>query len=85
MLNHVFLPPKLPQEDDNDDSVDRDIMLCRFVYDASLQFANFLSEDQQLQWSIVSEMLKKLKTTRLLEKDILIDNILCLVDGGQFC
>ena len=46
MLHHVFLPPELPQEDDNDDNkVDRDVTLCRLTYNASLKFASFLSED----------------------------------------
>ena len=83
-LNHVFLPPKLPQEDDAKAS--RDVALCRFVYNASCKFTNFLSQLQQQQWSIVSQMLKTLlETTQVLDKDVLVKNILCLGDGGQFC
>ena len=81
MLHHVFLPPEVPPEDDN--KVDRDITLCRFAYNASLKFASFLSEDQQPQWSIVTKMLKMLKTTHHLDENTLIDNITRLVDGGQ--
>ncbi|KAF8962069.1 hypothetical protein BDZ97DRAFT_1759482 [Flammula alnicola] len=80
VLNHVFLPPKLPQKDDND--TDHDVALCRFAYNASLEFAGFLSQCQQGQWSIVSRMLNNLlKTTRSLEKDVLATNILGLGDG----
>ena len=83
MLNHVFLPPKLPQKDDNDDSgVDRDVTLCHFAYKASHEFATYLSQSQQENWSIVSQMLKKLKTSRVLDEDVLAHNILCLGEGG---
>jgi hypothetical protein len=82
MLNHVFLPPKLPQEDDTE--TDCDIALCCLVYQASREFTSFLSQPQQRQWSIVIEMLKTLlKTTQALDKDALAENILCLEDGGQ--
>jgi len=82
-LNHVFLPPKLPQEDDT--KADRDVALCRFVYHASGEFTDFLSQPQQQQWSIVRKMLKTLlKTTQVLDKGVLVKNILCLGDGGQF-
>ena len=83
-LNHVFLPPKLPQEDDT--KAERDVALCRSVYHASLEFTDFLAPPQQQQWSIVHQMLKTLlKTTQALDKDVLAKNILCLEDGGQFC
>ena len=88
MLHHVFLPPKLPQKDDNGDSrVDRDVTLCRFAYKASHEFATYLSQSQQENWSIVSQMLKTLKTSRVLDegvldKDVLTHDILCLGEGG---
>ena len=86
MLNHVFLPPKLPQKDDNNDiEVDHDVTLCRFAYKASHEFTRFLSQSQQENWSIVSQMLKTLKTSRALDKDVLINNILCLKQGGDYC
>ena len=78
-----FYPPKLPQEDDTD--ADRDVALCRFIHQASREFTDFLSQPQQQQWSIVRKMLKTLlKTTQVLDKDVLVKNILCLGDGGQF-
>jgi hypothetical protein len=83
MLNHVFLPPKLPQEDDASAS---DAALCHFVYNAACKFTDFLSQPQQQQWSIVGQMLKTLlETTQVLDKDDLVKNILCLGNGGQFC
>ena len=84
VLNHVFLPPKLPQEDDY--HADNDAVLCRFAYEASLEFAAFLSQSQQGRWSIVIQMLKNmLETTRTLEKDVLVTKISQLQIGGQFC
>lgn len=84
ILNHVFIPPRLPQEDDHDDN--HDIALCRVICDASQRFAGFLSQPQRGLWSTVDQMLQKvLRTTEVLGKDILVDNILSLGDGGQFC
>ncbi|KIM46712.1 hypothetical protein M413DRAFT_23079 [Hebeloma cylindrosporum] len=81
VLNHVFLPPKLPQEDDYD--AERDAALCRFAYDASLEFGAFLSQSQQAQWSTVSQMLKNmLESTRVLDKDVLVTNISHLEIGA---
>ncbi|KAF8970976.1 hypothetical protein BDZ97DRAFT_1901937 [Flammula alnicola] len=80
MLNHVFLPPKLPQEDDT--MAHRDVALCGFAYNASREFVRFLSQSQQQQWSSISKMLKTLlETTRDLDKDVLVKDILRLGDG----
>ena len=82
VLNHVFLPPKLPQKDDY--NADHDAALCRFAYDASLEFATFLSQSQQGQWSIVIQMIKNLlESTRSLDKDVVATNISHLEIGGQ--
>ena len=85
ILNHVFLPPKLPQEDDT--NTDHDIALCHLVYDASLGFTDFVSKRQQQKWSIVSQMLQTLLKTRLdvLDKRVLSKEILALREGGQSC
>jgi hypothetical protein len=81
LLNHVFLPPKLPQEDDSDQ--ERDIVLCQQIYSAALEFTGFLSQHQQQKWSVVSRMLEMLlHTTCSLDKGPLITNILQLADGG---
>ena len=84
LLNHVFLPPKLPQKDDYD--AEHDDALCRFIYDASFEFSAFLSPSQQMQWQIIVQMLTNLlKSTRVLDKDVLVTNISHLEIGGQFC
>jgi len=85
VLNHVFLPPKLPQEDDYD--ANHDVALCRLAYQASLEFDTFLSQPQQKKWSTVKQMLKNLleSTPRLFNNDVLVTNISHLKDGGQSC
>ena len=84
VLNHVFLPPKLPQKDDYD--AELDAALCRFVYDAALEFAAFLPQSQQGRWSTVSLLLKNLlESAGDLDKDMLEINILHLKIGGQSC
>ena len=84
ILNHVFLPPKLPQEDDYD--ADHDVALCRFAHNVSLEFNTRLSQSPQRKWRTVMQMLKNLlESTRLLDNDVLVRNILHLGDGGQSC
>jgi len=75
ILNHVFLPPKLPQEEETDTDC-CDIALCHLVYQASLGFRDFLPQPQQKKWSIVCQMLKTLlKTTQVLDKDVLANTV----------
>ena len=84
VLHHVFLPPKLPQEEDH--KPDRDVTLCRFVYDACREFDTVLpSQDQQGKWPTVVQMLKNLlQSTQVLDRDVIIADILHLENGGQF-
>ena len=83
VLNHVFLPPKLPQEEDS--NLANDIFLCRFVYNASCTFTGFLTETQQSQWSVVCQILKMLlRNTKDLNKNVIVRNMLSLEDGGLF-
>jgi hypothetical protein len=86
VLNHVFLPPKLPQEDDYDPG--HDFALCQLAYHASNDFARFkfLSDFQKRKWKSVSRMVEGLlKATSVLDKDVLVRAILCLERGGQHC
>lgn len=82
MLNHVFLPPKLPQEDDT--TVEHETALCDLAYRASLEFTPLLSDNQQRQWSSVSRMLETLlQTIHSLDHRLLQQNIMSLAEGGQ--
>ena len=81
LLNNVFMPPKLPQEDDS--HKERDIVLCEQTYRATREFTRFLPQHQQQKWSVVTRMLEMLvQTTQFLDDDFLVKNILQLGDGG---
>ncbi|PPQ73450.1 hypothetical protein CVT26_010200 [Gymnopilus dilepis] len=80
MLNHVFLPPKLPQADDS--KLEHDIALCEFSYRASVDFQGLLPEDQQQQWSSIVRMLEMLlESTIRLDRATLQQDILNLDEG----
>ena len=85
IFNHVFLPPKLPQEDDYDPG--HDFALCEFAYHASHDFAHSLSDKfQQRKWESVSRMVKGLlKAISILDKHEIVRTILRLERGGQLC
>ena len=81
LLNHVFLPPKLPQQNDSDQ--EQDIVLCQQIYSATREFTGFLSQHQRQKWSVLRRMLKMLvQTSCSSDNDLLIRNILQLGDGG---
>ncbi|KDR74247.1 hypothetical protein GALMADRAFT_141321 [Galerina marginata CBS 339.88] len=80
VLNHVFLPPKLSQEDDTEE--EHDIVLSRLVYSFSRDFLSFLPQPQQKNWSVVINMLEALvNTTVVFDKSTVTKEILGLVDG----
>lgn len=84
ILNHVFLPPKLPQEDDNVQPNLGDIILCQLAYDAAVQFPQYLLGNQHKQWAVVTKMLKNLlDTTQAFEKEEIALKIENLGDTGQ--
>lgn len=82
VLNHVFLPPKLPQEDDA--RPDYDIALCSLVYNASLEFSPILPESQRRQWNIVTQMLNMVLDTIPVLDTRMVEKIMHLNDGGRF-
>ena len=80
ILNHVFLPPKLPREDDS--GPNNDTSLCRFVCEAARKFT---PQIQQNRWSVVRQMLEMLFcNTKVRNKDMIVKDILGLKDGGLF-
>lgn len=85
-MNHVFLPPKLPQEHDPGPQASLgDIALCRLAYEAAVQFPQYLPASHQTQWDVVIKMLKSLlDTTRFFGKEDHISKIAKLRVGGQF-
>ncbi|KAG8950798.1 hypothetical protein FRC03_012736, partial [Tulasnella sp. 419] len=61
IINHVFMPPKLPQEDDVDEENEQ--ALCETVYEAAKEFANYLSEEERTHWNRIRRMLNQFLAT----------------------
>jgi hypothetical protein len=59
IINHVFLPLKLPQGSDH--SVDNELALSQAVFDAALIFSDGLLSDEQWLWTTSLKMLRNLK------------------------
>jgi hypothetical protein len=59
IINHVFCPLKLPQE--NDHSLEDDLALSQAVVDAALAFTDQLPPDKRLLWMSSLKMLRNLK------------------------
>lgn len=55
IVNHVVLPPELPQEDDS--SVSYDNVLLRLVHTTAVSFASRLSADEAWLWEPIKTML----------------------------
>lgn len=55
IVNHVVLPPELPQEDDS--SVSYDDVLLRLVHITAVSFASQLSADDARLWEPIKKML----------------------------
>lgn len=84
-MNHVFLPPKLPQEHDSGPQASLgDIALCRFAYEAAVEFPQHLAAYHQTHWAVVIKMLENLlDTTRFFGKEYHVSKIVKLRVGGQ--
>ena len=85
-MNHVFLPPKLPQQQVTDEERDLgDVFLCQSAYDAAKEYNVYLTPHQQSLWVPVIKLLEHLlSTTQGLEQQDHVDKILNLADRGQF-
>lgn len=86
LMNHIFLPPKLPQRDDSGAQPNLgDIAICQLAYAAAVQFQHYLSRRQQTKWANVTRMLKNLYvTTTVFRKEDYVREILDLRDQGRF-
>jgi hypothetical protein len=60
IVNHVFLPPKLPQE--CDESPENYSALCRTIFECASKYRRFIAEDVQPLWDKVLKMLDSLCT-----------------------
>jgi hypothetical protein len=59
VVEHVFLPPKLPQEAQSDDAERRtNVALCHILIDAAAAFRQYLSPPQELVWARIEKMIE---------------------------
>ncbi|KAK7040132.1 hypothetical protein VNI00_009938 [Paramarasmius palmivorus] len=65
IVNHVFLPPKLPQE--CDESAENYSALCRTIFECARKYRRFIAEDEQPLWDTVVKMLEGLCTLETAE------------------
>ncbi|KAJ7636920.1 hypothetical protein FB45DRAFT_1056179 [Roridomyces roridus] len=59
LINHIFLPPELPQKDDA--SLEANSTLCACILEAGASFSNTLASTEERQgWATVMKMLERL-------------------------
>jgi hypothetical protein len=84
MVHHVFLPPRLPQSDDND--VNKEQQLVERYLSSLQSFQKFLGQEERLPWQscikMVSKMLEMRESNGDLSAAALDLSLENLVDGG---
>lgn len=63
IVNHIFLPPQLPQEDDFD--IVKEHALCKLVEDCAEEYAGRLPPGQRPRWNRMTKMLKNLRISQV--------------------
>jgi hypothetical protein len=86
IFNHVFLPPELPQKDDNDFS--NGLRLIEELQLALISFQGYLPDHQRPHWSpcvrMVSQMLEIRGQFGSLSTQALENCLNSMLDGGKF-
>lgn len=80
MVNHVFLPPKLPLQDDANLKFDAD--LCAELIGAATEFAKYLQGFAKQKWAPIIQMLKNVQDTIEMTGDSLSRTISSMDVGG---
>jgi hypothetical protein len=61
VVEHVFLPPKLPQEAPKEDAErGTNVALCHILIHAAAAFRQYLSPSQELVWAQMQKMMKSI-------------------------
>ena len=61
LIDHVFLPPQLPQSAPKEDEATRvDTLLSQFIFDSSKEYSSQLNNEDQQRWRPIIAMLKQL-------------------------
>ena len=84
IINHVFLPPKLPQKDDSSPS--RDAALAETLLEGLKAFHDLLPTQQQPQWSPLIRMIYQVLSMRDsqggMATECVGDALEAMIDGG---
>ena len=61
IFNHVFLPPRLPETNDNDDDHKHELVLCKLITECAQKYRQCLHGDSRKEWSHIVRMLLNLQ------------------------
>jgi hypothetical protein len=93
IVNHVFLPPKLPDGAEPEGvAAENDRVICQLVLDAALEFSGEGGEtgytpvpDGSRQWRVITRLLHKLVNSQVAPSASEIqESLLTLRSGGVF-
>ncbi|CAG8973653.1 hypothetical protein HYALB_00002219 [Hymenoscyphus albidus] len=73
IINHVFLPPKLPQKDDND--FEQDSALVQECEAALTSFQTYLPAEERWRWAGCAKMLRKILEIRCPRGDMILERL----------
>lgn len=86
IINHVFLPPKLPQKDDND--VEMDFAIIEKCKEALQSFQAYISTNGDWRWAVCDKMLEKMLEMRDRSGDMTSENVEAslrsMIDRGMY-
>lgn len=86
IINHVFLPPKLPQEDDRDSA--KSAALAEELVEALRAFRTYSTQQDLPTWTSLARMVENMSRIRDesgdMNPDKLEQTLLQMVDGGMF-
>ncbi|RFU36269.1 hypothetical protein B7463_g125, partial [Scytalidium lignicola] len=73
IINHVFLPPKLPHKDDSD--VKQDYCLLKECEDALKSFQGHTLPDEYWRWAVCAKTLRKMREIRDMFGDMTLEGV----------
>ena len=84
LINHIFLPLRLPQSEDQD--IDNDLAICDRVMACGRNFQQLLPARRTSAWDLILMMIKRLRdllSTGALNENKLVDRMKDLKPGGM--
>jgi hypothetical protein len=85
VVNHVFLPPKLPRE--NDSNAAKDAALLESCLRALIRFQGYVPERERPEWTPIVEMVSKMLELREYDGGLSAEKVELtlekMIDGGN--